>query len=57
MYPKTEMDWEIMKAFFFPINLDMRATMGMTKKVVDKALILPKSVGHIPAAPASPLNK
>ncbi len=46
-----------MKALFFPMDLDIRATVGITIKVVTNDARLPKSVGQSPAAPASPLNK
>ena len=49
-----DMAWDTKKAFFFPNIFDNRVTIGITKKVVPKAPIDPKSVGQIPAAPASP---
>ena len=56
-YPETDIPCEIINAFFFPKVLDILATIGITKKVVAKAPILPSNVGQRPAAPASPLNK
>ncbi len=56
-YPIIDIPCESKKAFFLPIFPDIQATVGITKKVVAKAPILPKRVGQIPAAPASPLNK
>ena len=48
---------EIKKAFFLPSFLDIKVTMGMTKKVVTKAPQLPNNVGQMPASPVFPLNK
>ena len=44
-----------MKAFFLPNILDMRATIGITMKVVTTAPALPKSGIQYPAASASPV--
>ena len=51
------MPWQIKKALFFSIFFAIQATMGITIKVVAKAPPHPKSVGQIPAAAVSPLNK
>ena len=37
MYPKIEMPWAHIKAFFLPIFLDIQVTTGITIKVVPKA--------------------
>ena len=57
IYPTIEIACESIKAFFFPIILDIQATVGITAKVVTRAPRLPNSVGHTPAAAASPLNR
>ncbi len=56
-YPITEIPWETKNVFFFPIFNDIFATVGITKKVVDKAPILPKRVGQRPAASVLPSNR
>ena len=57
IYPIIEIPCEIRKVFFFPNFLDILVTIGITKKVVPKAPTHPKSVGQIPAAPASPSKR
>lgn len=52
-----EIPWVMMNDFFLPRISDILVTTGITKNVVDKAAMHPCSVGHIPAAEASPLNK
>ena len=51
------MPCESMKAFFLPMRRDIHATVGMTAKVVTSAPMEPNSVGQMPAAAVSPLNR
>ena len=52
-----EIAWAITKVFFLPILCETKVMMGMTKKVVQRALMVPNQAGHDPATPASPLNR
>jgi hypothetical protein len=53
----SEMPCDNMKAFFLPIRLDIQATVGMTRKVVTSAPMLPNSVGQIQASTVLPLKR
>ena len=56
IYPRIDILWVSINAFFLPIFLDNHATTGITIKVVPKAPRHPNKDTQIPEASASPLK-